>query len=95
MVTRMVHEEIIISGAVFDAPTDNYEEFDQAIDFDKLGDKLVQKNTLKGTVREYQLYASRYLLLGSYKNKKGSQKISYRANMACLNSEPEHNRVFI
>lgn len=91
----MVHEEIIISGAVFDAPTDNYEELDQVIDSDKLGGKLVQKNTLKGTVREYQLYASRYLLLGFYKNKKKSREISYRANLACLNSEPEHNRIFV
>jgi hypothetical protein len=91
----MAHEEIIISGAGVEAPTDNYEEFDQAINSDKLGGKLVQKNTLKGTVREYQLYASIYLLLSFYKKKKRSQGISYRVNLTCLNSEPEHNRIFI
>ena len=49
-------EEVIIANAIFDAQADNYEEFDQEIDPAKLGDKLVQANTLKGTVREFQYY---------------------------------------
>jgi hypothetical protein len=91
----MAHEKIILSSAGLDTTVDNYEEFDLEINSDKLGDRLVQKNKLKGTVREYQLYASRYLLLNFHKNNNKSRERSCRINLACLSPEPEHNRIFV
>ena len=48
-------DEVIISGIPLDVPSDNYDEFDQEIDPAKLGKKLVQQNTLKGTEREFRV----------------------------------------
>ncbi len=85
-------EEVIIVSAAFDVPTDNYEEFDQEIDPAKLGEKLLQSNALKGTTREYQLYADKHLLL-DFTEKKNQKKI--RINLAWLTSEAEHHKVIV
>jgi len=90
----MLSEEVIIADTAFDVPTDNYEEFDQEIDPAKLGNKLIQTNTLKGTVREYQKYASRHLLL-NFIEKKNAKAKKFRVNLAWLSSEPEHNKVIV
>ena len=87
-------EEVIIANALFDAQGDNYEEFDQEIDPAKLGDKLVQANTLKGTVREFQYYSSDHLLLSLVKKKK-AEATKFRVNLAWLSSEPVHNKVIV
>ena len=84
--------EVIISGIPLDVPSDNYEEFDQQIDPAKLGSKLVQQNTLKGTQREFQPYADSHLLLTVKKNKK---QRDYRVNLAWLSPQPKHNKVII
>lgn len=87
-------EEVIIGSAVYDVPADNYEEFDQEIDPAKLGEKLVQTNTLKGTRRQYQLYDSSYLLL-NFNEKKRAKEKQFLVNLAWLTSEPEHNKVIV
>ncbi len=88
------NREVIFASAVFDAPADNYEEFDQEIDPDKLGEKLIQTDTLKGTCREYQLYTSSYLLLNFVERKRAKAK-QFHVNLAWLTPEPEHNKVII
>lgn len=90
----MEDEEVIFANALFDVPANNYEEFEQEIDPAKLGEKLVQTNTLKGTRREYQLYRSNYLLL-NFVEKKHAEEKKFRVNLAWLTSEPEHNKVII
>ncbi|MCK5002658.1 MAG: hypothetical protein KAJ92_05125 [Gammaproteobacteria bacterium] len=85
-------DEIIMSGAPLDVPSDNYDEFDQELDSAKLGEKLVQENKLKGTLREYQIYVPNYLLL-SFIEKKNAEPKKYRVNLAYLSSEPEHLKV--
>ena len=87
-------EEVIFTSAVYDVHADNYEEFDQEIDPAKLGVKLVQTNTLKGTRREYQLYAGNHLLLNSVERERAKEK-HFRVNLACVTSEPEHNKVIV
>lgn len=87
-------DEVIIENLAFDVPADNYEEFDQEINPENLGDKLVQINTLKGTVREYQFYKSEHLLLNFIEKKNAKEKI-FRVNLACISSEPEHNKIII
>lgn len=87
-------EEVIITGAIFDVPADNYEEFDQELNPANLGDKLIQKNPLKATVREYQYYTSEYLLL-NFVDKKNAKVKKFRVNLACLSSDPEHNKVIV
>lgn len=90
------NEEVIIANAVLGDHTDNYEEFDQDIDPEKLGEKLVQTNTLKGTYREYQLYAPRHLLLSFVEKKKAKTKEkNFRVDLAWLSSEPDHNKVVV
>jgi len=84
--------EVIISGIPLDVPSDNYEEFDQEIDPAKLGTKLVQQNTLKGTEREFQSYADSHLLLDVRKKKKQQH---YRVNLAWLSPQPQRNRVIV
>lgn len=83
-----------MANVAFDVPTDNYEEFDSEIDPAKLGDKLIQSNTLKGTIREFQYYANNYLMLSLVKNKKTKPQ-KFRVNLAWLSSEPVHNKVII
>ena len=90
----MQYDEVIISAAALDVPAENYEEFDQQIDPAKLGEKLTQKNPLKGSIREYQYYASDYLLL-SFIEKKHARVKKFRVNLACLSTEAEHNKVFV
>ena len=90
----MEDEEVIIANALLDVQADNYEEFEQEIDPAKLGKKLIQTNTLKGTCREYQLYTSNYLLLNFVERKHAKEK-KFRVNLACLTSEPEHNKVIV
>jgi hypothetical protein len=90
----MDEEEVIIANAIFDAPADNYEDFDQELDPAKLGEKLIQTNTLKGTVREYQYYSNNHLLLNLVKKKKSEEK-KFRVNLAWLSSEPEHIKIII
>ncbi len=89
-----MQEEVIIAGSAYDVPVDNYEEFDQEIDPAKLGDKLIQTNTLKGTVREYQHYAPDHLLL-NFVEKKNAKAKKFRVNLAWLSSEPEHNKIIV
>lgn len=89
-----VDEEVIIANAMFEVPADNYEEFDQEIDPEKLGDKLLQTNALKGTRREYQIYASDHLLLNFVERERAKEK-HFRVNLAWLSSEPEHNKVIV
>ena len=84
--------EVIFTSATFDVSVDNYEEFDQVIDSEKLGKKLVQTNVLKGTNREYQRYGSKYLLL-NIKEKKNSAANKFLVNLAWLTSNTEHNKV--
>ncbi|MDT8451308.1 MAG: hypothetical protein RQ936_01025 [Gammaproteobacteria bacterium] len=86
------NNEIIIESAAFDVSSDNYESFDQAFDPSKLGEKLVQENARKGTVREYQLYASRHLLLNFTGKKKAAGK-KFRVNLAYVSAEPAHIKV--
>lgn len=90
----MSDEEVIFSSAGFDATSDNYEEFEQELDPAKLGDKLVQTNTLKGTHREYQRYAPSYLLLNFVERERAKAK-DFRVNLAWMKSEPEHNKVIV
>ena len=87
-------EEVIIGSAIYDVPADNYEEFDQEINPAKLGEKLVQSNTLKGTRRQYQLYGANYLLL-NLKEKERAREKQFCVNLAWLSSEPEHNKVIV
>lgn len=86
------NNEIIIEGAAFDVSSENYESFDQAFDPSKLAEKLVQENARKGTVRVYQLYASRHLLLNFTGKKKAAAK-KFRVNLAYVSAEPEHIKV--
>lgn len=85
-------DEVIIADTAFDVSADNYDEFDHEIDPARLGNKLRQENTLKGSVREYQLYSDKYLLL-NFIEKKNAKAKYFRVNLACLSSEPEHNKI--
>lgn len=87
-------EEVLIANAMIDVSADNYEEFNPEIDPAKLGEKLIQTNALKGSRREYQIYASNYLLL-NFIEKKRAKENKFRVNLACLSSEPEHNKVIV
>lgn len=87
-------DEVIIADTAFDVPADNYDEFDHEIDPAKLGSKLIQNNPLKGSTRQYQFYASQHLLLNFIEKKKAKEK-NFRVNLACLSSEPEHNKIII
>jgi len=87
-------DEVIIANAMIDVPADNYEEFNPEIDPAKLGEKLVQTNALKGTCRDYQLYAAKYLLLNFVEKNRAKEK-KFRVNLACLSSEPEHNKIIV
>lgn len=89
-----ITEEVIISGTFTDVPADNYEEFDYEIKPDKLGNKLLQSNPLKGSVREYQLYDGDHLLLNFVEKKNASEK-KFRVNLAWLSAEPEHHKIII
>ena len=80
-------EEVVLSAA--DVLADNYEEFDCEISPEKYGSRLLQKNSLNGSVREYQHYDSDQLLL-DFVEKKNSPEKSFRVNLAWLSSEPEH-----
>ena len=87
-------DEVIIASAAYDVPADNYEEFDQEIDAKKLGDKLLQRNALKGSVRHLQFYADSHLLLSIVK-KKNAKVEKFRVNLACLSSEPIHQKIIV
>jgi len=86
--------EIVIENSVAETLPDNYEEFDHELDPAKFGEKLVQENTLKGTVREYQIYASKYLLLSFVEGKKAAKK-DFRVNLAYVSPEPVHKKVIV
>ncbi len=87
-------QEVIIAGVAFDETGDNYEEFDTELYPEKFGDKFTQTNPLKGSVREYQYYASEYLLLNLV-DKKNAKTKKFHVNLACLSSEPEHNKIIV
>jgi len=89
-----MHNEVIIASAAYDVPADNYEEFDLEIDNSKLGDKLVQSNTLKGTAREFQFYSDSHLLLNLVR-KKNAEAVKFRVDLAWLSSDPIHNKVIV
>jgi len=59
-----------------------------------LGNKLVQANALKGTVREFQFYSASHLLLSLAKKKKAEAK-NFRVDLAWLSSEPVHNKIIV
>ncbi len=82
-------EEVIVASAAYDVPTDNYEEFDQEIDPAKLGDKLVQSNSQKGLLREFQIYDRSHLLV-SDGDITGDDVSHYRVNLAWVDAEPKH-----
>jgi hypothetical protein len=86
------NEEVILAGAALDVHSDNYEEFDQEIDPGKLGKKLIQSNPRKGSIRRYQHYAEKHLLLNFIEKQNAPEK-KFRVNLACLSSEPEHNKI--
>ncbi len=88
------NEEVIIADAAFDVPADNYEDFDHELDPKKLGEKLIQTNPRKGSLREYQFYASDHLLL-NFVDKKHAKEKKFRVNLAYLSSEPEHNKIIV
>lgn len=81
---------VIMEGATFDLPSDNYEEFEQHIEPSRLGKKLAYKNSLKGTSREYQFYAVQDLLLNFVEKNKAKK---FRINLAWLSPEPVHNKI--
>jgi hypothetical protein len=87
-------EEVIIASDALDVPADNYEEFDLEIDSNRLGDKLIQENSFRGTHRQFQFYAKNYLFLSIFESKKSSEK-NYRVNLPLLSSEPIHNKVIV
>jgi len=87
-------EEVIIASDMLDVPADNYEEFDLEIDSNKLGEKLIQENSFRGSRRQFQFYAKNYLFLSFLEKKKASEK-NYRVNLPLLSSEPIHNKVII
>ena len=87
-------EELVIHGTAFDVPSNNYEDFNQELDQNKLGAKLIQKNPLKGSLREYQYYDSRFLVL-NFVDRKHAKAKNFRVNLACLKATPEHYRVFV
>jgi len=87
-------EEVIIFDTAFDVPADNYEEFDQELDAGKLGSLLIQTNTLKGTIRQYQFYKNDHLLLNMLTKKKTAAK-KFRVNLAWLSSEPLHSKIIV
>lgn len=89
-----MQNEVSIANAMLDVPLDNYEEFDQEIDPAKLGEELIQTNTLKGSCRKYQLYTPSYLLLNFTEKKRAKEK-KFHVNLAWLSSEPEHNKVIV
>jgi len=66
-------------------PADNYEDFDLEINPAKLGEKLVQTNTLKDTIRKFQFYSDDSLLL-DFVQKKKAEKITFRGNLAWLSA---------
>jgi hypothetical protein len=88
----MENEEVIIADTAFDVSADNYDEFDHEIDPARLGKKLRQENPLKGSIREFQFYAAKHLLLNFVESKNARAKY-FRVNLACLSSEPERNRI--
>lgn len=88
----MENEVVIISDTAFDVPADNYDEFDHEIDPARLGKKLRQENPHKGSIREYQFYAEKHLLL-NFVEKKNARAKYFRVNLACLSSEPERNMI--
>lgn len=85
-------DELIVNVIAAGYSADNYEEIDQNIDAGKLGDKLVQSNSQKGTLREFQFYDQTHLLV-SRGNFKGDGTQQYRVNLAWVNSEPLHNKI--
>lgn len=88
------YEEVIVAGSAADVSTDNYEEFDLEINPEKLGETLVQKNTLKGTFRQFQFYARNNLLLNIIDKKSAPEK-KFQINLAWLSAEPQHNKIVI
>ena len=89
-----MENEVILANAMLDVPLDNYEVFNPEINPARLDEKLIQKNTLKGTCREYQVYASNYLLLNFVEKKRAKEK-KFRVSLAWLSSEPEHNKIIV
>lgn len=89
-----MENEVILANEMLDVPLDNYEVFNPEINPARLGEKLIQKNTLKGTCREYQVYASNYLLLNFVEKKRAKEK-RFRVSLAWLSSEPEHNKIIV
>ena len=89
-----MENEVILANEMLDVPLDNYEVFNPEINPARLGEKLIQKNTLKGTCREYQVYASNYLLLNFVEKKRAKEK-RFRVSLAWLSSEPEHIKIIV
>jgi hypothetical protein len=89
-----IGEELVIKDQGFYVPADNYEDFDEKLDPAKLGERFVQTNPLKGSIRGYQYYANSYLLLNLVEKKHARVK-NFRVKLNCLSAEPEHYKVII
>ncbi|MDH3342245.1 MAG: hypothetical protein OEM07_00820 [Gammaproteobacteria bacterium] len=87
-------DEIIISGGPLEGVSDNYDEFDEQLQPEKLGAQLIQENSRKGTLRKYQFYGPNYLLLDFSGKSKSSVK-KYCISLSFLSSEPEHFKLIV
>ncbi len=90
----MEDEEVIISDTAFDVPTDNYDELEEDIRPEKLGDKLLQINSQKGITKEFQFYDDKYLLISILK-KNNSKAVKFHVSLSTIKAEPEHNKTII
>jgi len=85
-------EEMIVNDVALGFSADNYDELDEQIDPAKFGVKLVQSNSQKGTLREFQIYDQSRLFVSSG-NIKGEPSQKYRINLAWVHPEPHHNKL--
>jgi hypothetical protein len=84
-------EDVIVVGAAYDTPSDNYEEFDEQLVPEKLGERIIQTNVMRGSYRAAQFYDGRYLLIRQRDKQKAPEK-SYRINLAWCSPDPVHFR---
>ncbi len=84
------NEEVIVANAALGFGDDNYDEFDAELNPAKLGESLLQVNSLKAVNHRFQLYDGKHLLIDVEHKKKRRQ---FRVDLALLNAEPVHHRV--
>lgn len=85
-VSKMKQEIIEVN---FELTADNYDTFDERLNYRGLSEEFVQENTLRGIRRTFQLYKDAYIFQGLewYRDKENKK---YRLNLSCLKSKPEH-----